>query len=217
MVFALFQVDLIRCGPCKRMHPIFDQLSEKYPNVIFLRIDVDKNRQLSAEYSASSIPTFVIVFHGSEVDRVVGFNPGELEQKIIQYSQSAQTFQGTGNTLGGVSAISSSTVREMRLKKFNNVKSEGTASTTKVSKLLNRLSDDACSSEEEEIVSSKQYTNFVWNSFVVRNKILEKILQFVILSERWAFQSLTSPLYYLCTVVITSVFANANPATLPIL
>lgn len=143
------------------MHPIFDQLSEKYPNVIFLRIDVDKNRHLSAEYSASSIPTFVIIFHGNEVDRVVGFNPSGLEQKIIEYSQSAQTFQGTGNTLGGVSATSSGTVREMRLKKFNNVRSEGTASTTKVSKLINRLSDDACSSEEEEIAPSKQYVDYL--------------------------------------------------------
>ena len=31
------------CGPCKSMHPVFESLSKKYPNVKFARVNVDQN------------------------------------------------------------------------------------------------------------------------------------------------------------------------------
>ena len=138
------------------MHPVFDQLSVKYPNVVFLRVDGDRNRHISGEYGISGFPTFVFVFHGDEVDRIVGANPSELENKIMQYSQSAQTFKGTGMTLGGSSVTSPETAREMRLKKFKDVKMTGTSATAKVAKLLNKVSKDASDSDEGETPSSTQ-------------------------------------------------------------
>lgn len=77
------------------MHPIFDELSLKYKNVVFLRVDGDQHREISGEYGISGFPTFVFVYHGDEVDRVVGADPSGLESKIQQYAQSAQTFTGT--------------------------------------------------------------------------------------------------------------------------
>ena len=49
------------------MHPIFDSLSVKYPNTVFIRVDSDQNRELAGTYSVSALPTFIFFFHGDEV------------------------------------------------------------------------------------------------------------------------------------------------------
>ena len=100
------------------MHPLFDQMSLKYTNVVFIRVDSDQNRELAGQYNVSGLPTFVLVFHGDEVDRVVGADPNTLESKIQQYANSVATFKGTGMSLGGSGVRDAQSIREMRLKNF---------------------------------------------------------------------------------------------------
>ena len=131
------------------MHPIFDELSLKYPNVIFLRVDSDKNRELCGQYGVSGLPTFVLVFHGDEVDRVVGADDSTLEAKIQQYATSAATFKGTGMSLGGGTVRDAQSIREMRLKNFKDVKIHGTQMTGKVAKMLDRMKEETTEIDEE--------------------------------------------------------------------
>ena len=60
------------CGPCKSMHPIFDSLSKKYPNVKFARVNVDQNQNISMKYAVQSIPTFIMFKSGQIVDKIMG-------------------------------------------------------------------------------------------------------------------------------------------------
>ena len=60
------------CGPCKSMHPVFERLSKKYPNVKFARVNVDNNQNISMKYAVQSIPTFIMFKSGQIVDKMMG-------------------------------------------------------------------------------------------------------------------------------------------------
>lgn len=63
------------CGPCATMSPTVDQLaSEGYK---IERIDIDRQPDIARQYGVSSIPCFVVVEQGREVDRIVGVTTRE--------------------------------------------------------------------------------------------------------------------------------------------
>lgn len=48
-----------------------------------VKVDVDANPQLAAQYGAMSIPLLVVIKDGHEVDRIVGAVPkAELERRL---------------------------------------------------------------------------------------------------------------------------------------
>lgn len=61
------------CGPCKAQAPILEAFSGDYEGKIdFVKVDVDKNAELSKQYGVRSIPTLVIFKDGEAVDIHVG-------------------------------------------------------------------------------------------------------------------------------------------------
>lgn len=53
------------CGPCKAMSPVLEQFKEKVGDkVTVIKIDVDKNPQLSAQYQISGVPTILVFRQG---------------------------------------------------------------------------------------------------------------------------------------------------------
>jgi len=60
------------CGPCKMMHPIFENLSNKYPQIKFARVNVDLNQNIAMRFSVQSIPTFIMFKSGQIVDKMMG-------------------------------------------------------------------------------------------------------------------------------------------------
>ena len=60
------------CGPCKVTAPIIDELAQEMKDVKFVKVDVDANPELSAQYQVFSIPTFIIFEGGKIVSQFVG-------------------------------------------------------------------------------------------------------------------------------------------------
>lgn len=61
------------CGPCKRMHPVLDQLKENLQDEIrIIKLDVDKNQALAATYGIQSVPTLMIFRNGEMLWRQSG-------------------------------------------------------------------------------------------------------------------------------------------------
>ncbi|KAJ5134683.1 Thioredoxin [Penicillium atrosanguineum] len=71
------------CGPCRAVGPKVGELSEKYTNVRFIQVDVDKMREVASQFQVTAMPTFVFLKDGKEVgQRVRGANVGALEAGI---------------------------------------------------------------------------------------------------------------------------------------
>ncbi|XP_051160500.1 thioredoxin-like protein 1 [Leptopilina boulardi] len=70
------------CGPCQRMAPIYDRLSVKYPNAIFLKIDVDKCPNTAMNQGVTAMPTFIFFKNRTRVGICQGANEIDLESKI---------------------------------------------------------------------------------------------------------------------------------------
>lgn len=67
------------------MAPTLDSLSNKYAGQIsFIKVDVDKNAQLSAQFEITAMPTFLLFRDGKRVGTIVGADPHQLEREIAK-------------------------------------------------------------------------------------------------------------------------------------
>jgi thioredoxin len=70
------------CGPCKRIAPHYKNFESEYPNISFFKIDVDEHRDLAESFHIMSMPTFVILHNGEEIDRMSGCDEYKLKQLL---------------------------------------------------------------------------------------------------------------------------------------
>ncbi len=48
------------CGPCKQFAPTYDEVSEKFSDVVFAKINTEDEQELAGQYQIRSIPTLMI-------------------------------------------------------------------------------------------------------------------------------------------------------------
>ena len=69
------------CGPCKSLEPVLKKLEKDNQDIVFVQIDVDKQRELSDKYRIQAMPTVLFVRKGKEIKRIVGFKDYEALSK----------------------------------------------------------------------------------------------------------------------------------------
>ena len=80
-----------RCGPCRMLGPIIEQLAEDYKNVKIAKVNVDEQQQLAATFQVSSIPVVFFIKDGQVIERIVGANPATVyTEKIMEHSAPAK-------------------------------------------------------------------------------------------------------------------------------
>ncbi|VVB79101.1 Thiol-disulfide oxidoreductase ResA [uncultured archaeon] len=72
------------CMPCLMMGPVIDELADKFKGKIkFAKVNVEDNSPLSAKFSISSIPCFILFKNGKVLERFVGAMSSEdFEEKL---------------------------------------------------------------------------------------------------------------------------------------
>ena len=71
------------CGPCKALTPRLTTLSSKYPDITFVKVDVDENMDAIGELEIRSVPTIMIYNGDTLVNRSTGANIDSVYTKIL--------------------------------------------------------------------------------------------------------------------------------------
>jgi|SRR5690625_1065253 len=72
------------CGPCKMIAPVLEELdAEIGDKVQIVKLNVDENQETTSQFGVMSIPTLILFKDGEVVDQVVGFQPKEALEELI--------------------------------------------------------------------------------------------------------------------------------------
>jgi thioredoxin 1 len=70
------------CGPCKRVAPVYAELSEKLTDIVFLKVNVDEAEEVAEGFEVTSLPTFILLNKGNIYKKIEGANLNELVNSL---------------------------------------------------------------------------------------------------------------------------------------
>ena len=74
--YALVDFWATWCPPCRMMAPVLESAEQQLGDKInFVKVDVDEQQQLAAEFDIMSSPTLVVFKDGKPVKRMSGYRP----------------------------------------------------------------------------------------------------------------------------------------------
>lgn len=68
------------CGPCRAFAPVYQQVSEKYPDIVFAKINTEDEQALAGAFQIRSIPTLMIF----REQVIVYAQPGSLPASALE-------------------------------------------------------------------------------------------------------------------------------------
>ncbi len=75
------------CGPCRSFGPIFESASEKYPDVVFAKVNTEEERDLAGSFQIRSIPTLMIFREQIIIFSQPGALPAPALDEVISKAQ----------------------------------------------------------------------------------------------------------------------------------
>ncbi len=79
----LVQYTATWCGPCKALTPRLSNLSNKYSDITFVKVDVEENMESARDLNITTVPTVMIYDGNTLVNRSVGANTDSVYTKIL--------------------------------------------------------------------------------------------------------------------------------------
>jgi thioredoxin 1 len=75
------------CGPCKQFTPIFEKVSQEYPDILFGKINTQEQQALAGHFQIQSIPTVMVLRENIVLFQQAGLLPEEGLKDIISQVQ----------------------------------------------------------------------------------------------------------------------------------
>ncbi|NHC47387.1 thioredoxin [Motilibacter aurantiacus] len=73
------------CGPCRQVAPILEEIATEYADKIeVVKLNIDENPAIAAQYGIVSIPTMNVYAGGEVVKTIVGAKPKRLLLKDLE-------------------------------------------------------------------------------------------------------------------------------------
>jgi len=73
------------CGPCRMMAPAVEKLAEEHSDVIFAKVNVDNEGEISESCGISAMPTFQFFKNGQKVHDFTGASEEKLKQGVTKF------------------------------------------------------------------------------------------------------------------------------------
>ena len=84
---VIVDFDAMWCGPGRAILPYFNELSMRFREITFLRVDIDELDVVTSEVQVESMPSFLVYMDGKVIDRLIGSNVEMLELFVKKYAQ----------------------------------------------------------------------------------------------------------------------------------
>ena len=76
------------CGPCKQFGPIFEEVSEKNPDIVFAKINTEVEQEIAGMMNIRSIPTLMILRDQVVLYAEAGALPAAAFEEVIEKAKS---------------------------------------------------------------------------------------------------------------------------------
>lgn len=72
------------CGPCKQFGPVFTEMSEKHPDIVFAKINTEVEQEIAGMMNIRSIPTLMIMRDQVVLYAEAGALPAAALEDVIE-------------------------------------------------------------------------------------------------------------------------------------
>jgi thioredoxin len=76
------------CGPCRSFAPAYEAASEKFPDVVFAKVNTEEQQALAAHFQIRSIPTLMIFREKIIIFAQPGALPAAALEQVIEKAKS---------------------------------------------------------------------------------------------------------------------------------
>ena len=78
------------CGPCQSFGPVYEDVSEKYPDIVFAKVNTEAEQEVAGAFNIRSIPTLMIFREQVILYAEAGALPASSFEELIGKAQSLE-------------------------------------------------------------------------------------------------------------------------------